>query len=302
VFEDHDNLLLYPAAYEGLETSEYIVYLGATPNQYMLPAVKWAYAELDARRFVLVGTDALFSKASNAIIRDAVKKAGAKLIGEVSVPPGGTDMSRLIPLLKRKKPDLVLSTLIGDASHAALFDALKVDSSPEGVNIISFNLTEQDLVAMNRDQFVGHHIASTYFQSIEREQNLEFLRKFRKLYGHDRVITPAMAAAYASVHLWAKAVVEAKSAKPEAVRPALRGISYEAPGGVTTVDVETGHASQHARISRIEADGKLKLVYASLEPIVSEPFPASRTEKTWRTFIEELYIDWANRWEGPSSR
>src|SRR5262249_19609306 len=38
VFEGHDHLLIYPVQYEGLETSPSIVYLGAAPNQQILPA------------------------------------------------------------------------------------------------------------------------------------------------------------------------------------------------------------------------------------------------------------------------
>ncbi|HYT90815.1 MAG TPA: transporter substrate-binding protein, partial [Gemmataceae bacterium] len=42
VFETHDHLLIYPVQFEGLETSPCIVYLGAAPNEQILPALEWA--------------------------------------------------------------------------------------------------------------------------------------------------------------------------------------------------------------------------------------------------------------------
>ena len=55
VVERHDHLLLYPMQYEGLEQSANIFYLGAAPNQQLLPAVQWTFAFLRRRRFFLVG-------------------------------------------------------------------------------------------------------------------------------------------------------------------------------------------------------------------------------------------------------
>jgi hypothetical protein len=40
----HEHLLVYPVRYEGLEQSPHVVYTGATPNQQMLPAVRWPSA------------------------------------------------------------------------------------------------------------------------------------------------------------------------------------------------------------------------------------------------------------------
>ena len=64
VFEGHDHLLIYPVQFEGLETSPCIVYLGAAPNQQILPAVQWAVTSLHKKRFFLVGSDYVFPRAA----------------------------------------------------------------------------------------------------------------------------------------------------------------------------------------------------------------------------------------------
>jgi len=43
VVEENNGLLFYPVQYEGLESSPNIFYMGAAPNQQIVPAVKWLF-------------------------------------------------------------------------------------------------------------------------------------------------------------------------------------------------------------------------------------------------------------------
>ena len=54
IVENHDHLLVYPLQYEGLESSPNIIYMGAAPNQQILPAIQWAFNSLD-KKTVLSG-------------------------------------------------------------------------------------------------------------------------------------------------------------------------------------------------------------------------------------------------------
>jgi urea transport system substrate-binding protein len=82
VFEKHNHLLFYPVQYEGLEQSPNIVYNGATPNQQVMPAVSYALANFGPRVF-LVGSDYVFPRTANAIIRDQVAALGGEILGEL---------------------------------------------------------------------------------------------------------------------------------------------------------------------------------------------------------------------------
>jgi len=81
VFEKYNHLLWYPVQYEGLEQSSNIVYLGATPNQQVLPALEWASQKL-GKKFFLVGSDYVFPHSVNEIIKQKAEKLGIKLLGE----------------------------------------------------------------------------------------------------------------------------------------------------------------------------------------------------------------------------
>ncbi|MFM8699304.1 MAG: transporter substrate-binding protein, partial [Phycisphaerales bacterium] len=67
VFEKLDHLLVYPMAYEGMEQSPNVVYVGASANQQVVPAVQWCHEQLKARRFLLVGSNYIWPRCVNAI-------------------------------------------------------------------------------------------------------------------------------------------------------------------------------------------------------------------------------------------
>ena len=88
---------------------------------------------------------------------------------------------------------------------------------------------------------VGDYAAWDYFQSIDRPENREFVRKFKAVHGQDRATSDVIEAAYFSVHLSAQAVVEAQSAEVSAVRKSIRRQSLNAPEGIVSVDNDTQH-------------------------------------------------------------
>src|SRR5207248_8290547 len=124
VFEAHDHLLIYPVQFEGLETSPCIVYMGAAPNQQILPAVDWAVRTLQKKRFFLVGSDYVFPRAAHAIIKDHFRRAGAQVVGEEYLPLGSQKVEAAVAALVRAKPDMILNTINGD-SNIPFFRALR---------------------------------------------------------------------------------------------------------------------------------------------------------------------------------
>src|SRR5260370_577670 len=71
VFEELNGLLFYPVQYEGEESSYNVFYTGAAPNQQAIPAVEYLMGEKggSAKRFVLLGTDYVYPRTTNKILR-----------------------------------------------------------------------------------------------------------------------------------------------------------------------------------------------------------------------------------------
>lgn len=295
IIEQHDALLIYPMAYEGLEISPNIIYTGAAPNQQVLPAVNWSYEHL-GKRFFLVGSDYVWPHSVNAIVADQLKGLGGTVAGEAYLPFGSLDPAEVIEKIRESKPDVILSTIVGDSNgpfYRALKEAgLDAKTSP----VISFSISETELQTLPLADIVGHYSAWCYFQTIDRPENHAFIRKFRERYGAHRVLSDVMETAYFSVHFWAQGAKRANSLASDEVSQALLGLSYNAPEGIVSVDPATRHTWRSFNMAQIQQDGDIQIVWSADYPIRPVPYPRSRSVKDWDNFLEDLYRKWDNHW------
>jgi urea transport system substrate-binding protein len=300
VVEAHDHLLVYPMAYEGLEQSPNIIYTGAAPNQQITPAVQWCHDTLRARRFFLAGSDYIWPHCVNAIITDQLKGLDAELVGEAYLDFGSTDVDELVAEIAAAKPDVILSTVVGDSAIPFARAVRAAGMTPETTPIVTFAVGENELRQQSADM-TGNYASWNYFQSIDRPENLAFVRAFKARYGVDRTTSDTMVAAYDSVMLWAQAVREAETADVRPVRNAMRHQSMNAPEGIIAVDPETQHTWRPVFIGRIRADGQFDIVWSSRTAVRPVPFPLSRSRSEWEELVTGLYQGWGGRWTGPTA-
>lgn len=299
IVEAHENLLIYPVQYEGLEVSPNIVYTGAAPNQQIIPAVRYCFTELSKRRFFLVGSDYVFPRTANEIIKDELTKLGANVVGERYLLLGSPDVKPIVDEILLNKPDIILNTINGD-SNGSFFHALRrAGIKPAAVPTVSFSVGEQELLSLNIDDMIGDYAAWNYFQSINRPENQAFIRRFRARYGPDRVISDPMEAAYFSVYLWKQAVEKAGSDDPRAIREAIKGQSFDAPQGLVTIDPDNQHTWKVFRMGQIVKGGTFKIVDDKGSPQHPEPFPRSRSRAAWEQFLTDLQQKWKGQWYNP---
>jgi urea transport system substrate-binding protein len=302
VVEAADHLLVYPMAYEGLEQSPNIVYTGAAPNQQITPAVQWCYNTLGARRFFLVGSDYIWPHCVNAIISDQLAGLAAERIGEAYIPFGSTDVDATVRAIVAAKPDVVLSTAVGDSALALARSLRAAGVRPEETPVVTFAIAEDELRGAARDDFAGHYAAWNYFQSIDRPENQAFVRAFKARYGSDRTTSDVISTAYNSVRLWAQAVEEAGTADVQQVRNALRFQSLDAPEGIISIDSITQHTWRPASIGRIRPDGQFDVVWTSRTAVRPVPFPLSRSREAWEEFVAGLHTRWGGAWSNTTGR
>lgn len=298
VIEELGHLLVYPVQYEGLEESRNIIYVGAAPNQQIIPAVKWSLDHLGTR-FFLVGSDYVFPRAANAIIRDQLAALRGTVVGEEYLLLGSVSVDEVVRKIVQARPDVVLNTINGE-TNVAFFRALRAAGfSAEDVPVVSFSVGENELRSIPLGDIAGHYAAWNYFQSVSGERNREFVARFKRRYGSERVTCDPMEAAYVGVGLWAQAVQETGTDEVLAVRDAIRRQSMNAPEGVVSVDPESGHTWKVVRIGRVREDGLFDVVWSSNTPIRPVPFPALRSRAAWGQFLDDMYKGWGGAWANP---
>jgi urea transport system substrate-binding protein len=301
VVERLGGLLFYPVQYEGLEQSPRIVYFGATANQQLLPAVEFLTEKLGKKRLFLVGSDYVFPQAAHAIIRDAVQsRPGVAVVGEVFIPLGGKDVGPAVAAIRAAKPDAIVNTINGSTNVFFFRELRAAGFTAADLPALSVSVTENELRGLDAAALAGDYLAATYFQSVDTPEGRAFADKFRARYGADRVVSDAMAAAYAAVHVWAKGVAAAGQPDPAAVMPHVRGQSFRGPAGELRVDPENQHVWQPARIGRIRPDGQVTVVAGGAESLRPDPYPPTRSRQAWERFLSDLYVGWDGRWQAPA--
>lgn len=300
VFEKHKHLLFYPVQYEGLEQSPNIVYLGAAPNQQIIPAVKWC-SDTFGKKLFLVGSDYIFPRCANEIIKDQARLLGAEVVGEEYILLGSDEVADVVQKIRELQPDVVLNTINGD-TNIHFFKALRAAGvTSEKTPSMSFSIAESALKEMGSSDMAGDYASWNYFQSIESEVNRAFVSRFRKKYGSGRVISDPMEAAYSGVHIWAKAVALAGTDDPTEVRKAVKGMDFSAPEGRVQVDRSNNHSWKTVRIGKIRPDGQFDIVWSSGRAVRPVPFPISRRKRQWRSLVDDLNEGWGGGWSSPGN-
>lgn len=271
VFERLKNLLWYPVQFEGNECSPNIMYSGAQPNQQLLPALDWAF-EKGYKKVFLVGSDYVFPRTANLILKKHIQKGGGEVAGEEYVPLGGTDFSSVVNKIKASKPDIIFNTINGD-SNVAFFKQMAASGlTPDKLLVMSFSIAEQEAKAIGPKLLAGSYAAWNYFQSLSSPANQAFVKAYQAKYGADAPITDPMAHGYIDVYLWKAAVEKAGSFDPDAVRKAAVKLDWmETSLGKVKFDLNQS-LYQTAYVGKLKEDGQFEVLWASKGPIKPEPY------------------------------
>lgn len=273
VFERTKNLLWYPVQFEGNECSPNIMYSGAQPNQQALPALEWAVKQ-GYKTYFLVGSDYVYPRTANLILKKHIEKGGMKVLGESYVPLGGTDFSGVIGKIQQAKPAIIINTLNGDSNVAFFKQMQAAGLSPKTLPVMSFSIGEQEAKAMGTALVEGSYAAWNYFQSLPADANAKFITAYQKKFGADAAITDPMVHAYLDVYAWKAAAEKAGSYDPAAVAKAATELgAFDTPMGKVSF-ANNQSLVQKAYIGKLKSDGQFEIIADSGADIQPEPYDA----------------------------
>jgi urea transport system substrate-binding protein len=305
VFEELNSLLFYPVQYEGEESSYNVFYTGAAPNQQAIPATEYMMSKEggEAKRFVLLGTDYVYPRTTNKILRYFLQSKGVAEadIMEKYTPFGFTDYQTIVAELKRfaaGKRTAVISTINGDSNVPFYKELANQGVKAEDIPVVAFSVGEEELRGIDTAPLVGHLAAWNYFMSINTPENKAFIDKWKayvakaKLPGADkRVTNDPMEATYVGIHMWAHAVAQAGTTKVDAVRQAVAGQSFKAPTGFEIkMDEKNHHLHKPVFIGEVQANGQFQIVWKTEGPVRAMP---------WSPFVPDSskkVADWTYPW------
>ena len=287
VFKELNGLLFYPVQYEGEELEKNVFYTGAAPNQQAIPAVEYLMSKEGggAKRWVLLGTDYVYPRTTNKILRAFLKSKGVdeKDIDEVYTPFGHSDYQTIVANIKKFAAGgktAVVSTINGDSNVPFYKELGNAGLKATDVPVVAFSVGEEELRGVDTKPLVGHLAAWNYFQSIKNPVNTEFIKKWKAyakakgLPNADTVVTnDPMEATYIGIHMWKQAVEKAKTTDVDKVIAAVGGQTFKAPSGFTIkMDEKNHHLHKPVFIGEIKADGQFNVVWKTKGPVRAQPW------------------------------
>jgi len=305
VFEELNGLLFYPVQYEGEESSFNVFYTGAAPNQQAIPALEYLMSKEggDAKRFVLLGTDYVYPRTTNKILRYFLqsKNIAEADIMEKYTPFGHTDYQTIVAEVKRfsaGKRTAVISTINGDSNVPFYKELGNQGVKAQDIPVVAFSVGEEELRGIDTTPLVGHLAAWNYFMSIDNPENKAFIAKWKAYVaknnlpgGDKRVTNDPMEATYIGMKMWAQAVTQAGTTDVDAVRQAVAGQVVKAPSGFDIkMDEKNHHLHKPVFIGEVQANGQFQIVWKTPGPIRAMP---------WSPYVPDSskkVADWTYPW------
>ena len=280
VVEGNKGLLWYPVQYEGLESSHNIMYTAPCPNQQAIPALDYIMENIkpksgDTVKVFLFGSDYVYPRTTNTIIKAMQPDYGFEIVGEEYIPLGYTDCSTVITKIQQSGADVIVNTINGDSNVSFFKQYRDAGLKPEDIQVMSFSAYEEDIRGMGPEYSEGTLFAWNYFQSIDTPESKEFTDKFHNLYGADKGTGDPVVNAYEGVYLWKKAVEAANSFDVEEVIKVCESgtVEVDTPEGkITIAEGDTHHCLQKVFVGVADKDGQIQSLWETEDRVSPDPW------------------------------
>jgi urea transport system substrate-binding protein len=272
IVERTERLLWHPARYEGFESSDNVIYVGAAPNQHVVPLVRHMLDQISSEVFC-IGSNYVWTWETNRVVREIVTSAGGGILAERLLELGETAVDHIVKEIIDRKPPVVFNTLVGESSYAFM-RALHQATTRAGpaIPMLSCSLCEPELKLIGSAASVGCITSSAYFESIERPENRAFVARWKARHGADSNPSVDGQSTYVCVMLLARAIRRAGAVDVAAVRRAAANHRYDSPQGPVWVDPDNNHCFLTPRLARSVPGCQFEIFWEADAPERPDPY------------------------------
>jgi urea transport system substrate-binding protein len=272
IVERTERLLWHPARYEGFESSDNVIYVGAAPNQHVVPLVLHMLDHISGEVFC-IGSNYVWTWETNRVVREIVTSAGGRVLAERLLELGETAVDHIVKEIVERKPPVVFNTLVGESSYAFM-RALHQAATRANLTIpmLSCSLCEPELKLIGSSASVGCITSSAYFESIDGAENRAFVARWKARHGAESNLSVDALSTYVCVMLLARAIRRAGSADVGAVRRAAANHRYDSPQGPIWVDPDNNHCFLTPRLARSVPGCQFEIFWEAAAPERPDPY------------------------------
>ena len=245
-----------------------------------------------AKRFFLLGTDYVYPRTTNKILRYFLHAKGVQDsdIAEVYTPFGHSDYQTIVANIKKFAAGgkaAVVSTINGDSNVPFYKELGNQGIKATDIPVVAFSVGEEELAGVDTKPLVGHLAAWNYFESVDTPENAKFIKEWHAyIKNNKRVTNDPMEAHYIGFNMWVKAVEKAGTTAPDAVIDAMIGVAHPNLSGGYATMMPNHHLTKPVLIGEVQGNGQFSVVWETAGLVVAQP---------WSPYLPEsknLIGDW----------
>jgi len=255
--------------------SPYMVRTSFTVPQLNETLGAWAYKEGIRKTYTMV-SDFGPGHDGEAAFQKGFKDAGGEIVGAARYPVANQDFSAFVQRAKDSNAEAIYVWTPGGPQPAAIGKALAERGiDPKQTRVLGQGeLTSEDALKSMGDVALGIITVFHYDVSHASEMNAAFVRDYKESFGRN----PDMfsVGAYDGMHVIYEALQKTGGkGDGESLVAAAKGMRWESPRGMMSIDPDTRDVVQTVYIRRVErAGGELRNVEFDKIPDVKDPFKA----------------------------
>ena len=255
--------------------SSYMVRTSFTVPQLNETLGAWAYKEGIRKAYTMV-SDFGPGHDGEAAFQKGFKDAGGEIVGAARYPVANQDFSAFVQRAKDSNAEAIYVWTPGGPQPAAIGKALAERGiDPKQTRVLGQGeLTSEDALKSMGDVALGIITVFHYDVSHASDMNAAFVRMYKESFGRN----PDMfsVGAYDGMHVIYEALQKTGGkGDGESLVAAAKGMRWESPRGMMSIDPDTRDVVQTVYIRRVErAGGELRNVEFDKIPDVKDPFKA----------------------------
>jgi urea transport system substrate-binding protein len=254
------------------------------------PAVEYLMSKEGggAKRWVLLGTDYVYPRTTNKILRAFLKSKGVadKDIDEKYTPFGHSDYQTIVADIKKFSAGgktAVVSTINGDSNVPFYKELGNQGLKATDVPVVAFSVGEEELRGVDTEAARRPPRRVELLHVAQEPRERSFTKKWadytkaKKLAAASKPLTnDPMEATYIGVYMWKQAVEEGEELRHRQGHRGDGRPTFKAPSGIMSkMDEKNHHLHKAVFIGEVKADGQFKCGLEDAWPVKAKPW--SRT-------------------------
>ena len=212
------------AAARGLSAlSEFAFRASLTVDKLVPIGVQITHEKLGYQRVAKIADRVdFFAQSSDAMLEESLNAKGVEILTTETFETGETDFSAQLTRIKDSNPDAIFVSVPLSETTKILMQGRQLSIPIDVPFIVTLTLTSDQIHTLG-DAAEGTITFTSWVSTADTPGNQEFVQKYSARYGVEPNIWAAQS--YASVYILAKALTDAQSTDPVAIRDAMANIT-----------------------------------------------------------------------------